>query len=445
MHDQKTEALPCFDAPQEFLRGPDRPVYACVDPRGYPLLYHTVPTTQLGLRQLRGRLQTEGKDLSDDFLHKFRIITNTARLLQGTADGAERRRIMARQYRTTYEIEEKLSDDGIYDLLRECVKDARQLVKDYQERFVPENLLAPFTSDGRTEGVDDPVDMLLDIATTPFLDLDPHQPADHITRIRLYAMRRDLLLGEQLFENFLRVQEITAGKPFERTLTQYLEERFFIPGLQRQCTARIAVDELGHPVRVLGETDAAPEPRSVVPFQFIARYFRAPGPEGKRPPLPVFFDPGQKDSDAVLIKMIERGITDARDLSDLFRFQLVFRDESEKRLGIQVIAQEVFNTLGSTRHVEERRPGAKGGRHPNICSARGYRATHADYEWGGYCFEGQFHALKDWIKDRTAKDDVRRDFYKARQALIVLPRIAPREIFGVDWEDPVIHEEILAR
>lgn len=433
---QTIEELPRFDVPRTFRPKRARPELAAVDPPGYEELHPIWPVTAEGLRAYLRILADRGECVSYSYLHKQRVYAQLAARLKAYPTD-ERARFLSQCIRETYRVDGGLDDDGIYDLIRDTLRAARDAVSEYNEKYIPEHLWAPFTSEGTLEAKTDPVEMLLEIKDTPWLSLDPLDPRDYIRRVRLFSLRRDLVLGERLFSIWHKLQDITAGRPFEKYITDLLEKRFFTPDVERQFLVRVLLDrDTGNPLRVLGPDEAvAGGDVTVVPMP--CRYFK--DRYGRE--LPVFFDPGQKKHEAVLFKMIERGLTDPLKLHDLFRFQLVFRDECELGLGIQALIERVFPMVGVANDIKDTRR-ATNRANDNPISADDYRVIYVDFTYGGFEFEGQFHDLENYVRSRTSKGSVNHGKYKRRRALKVLPRINPQEIFGVDWSDPDIRRQV---
>lgn len=423
--------LPGFDEPRTFCKSRDRPRLRAVDTPGYEDLHPVWPVTAEGLRAYLRLLAERGECVSYPYLHKQRVYANLVARLAALPPDA-RPRFLARRVRETYRVDGSLDDDGLYDLMRECLQSARRAVDEYNARFIPEIFRAPFTSEGTLEAKTDPVEMLLEIRNTPWLALDPREPSDYIKRVRLFALRRELVLGERLFAIWHKLQDITAGRPFEKFITDVLEDRFFTRGVERQFMVRVAVDrETGDPLRVLGpeETAAAGE---YVPVPMPCRYFQ--DRSGRQ--LPVFFDPGQKKQEAVLFKMMDQRVTDPLKLHDLFRFQMVFRSECELGLGIQRLVEEVFPMVGSMSSMKDTRRTVRD--RDNPLSSEEYRAINVNFTYGGYVFEGQFHAFENYARSRLSRGPVNHKQYERRRAANVLPMLNPTEIFGVDWTDPDI-------
>lgn len=430
------EELPRFDEPREFRPKRVRPHLCAVDTPGYEDLHPIWPVTAEGLRAYMRQLGDRGECVSASYLYKQRAYTNLLTHLAALPE-KERPRLLARRIRQTYRVDGGLDDDGLYDLMGETLKTARNAVVEYNQRFIPEIFRAPFTSEGTLETKVDPVEIMMEIKETPSLGLDPGDPRDYMLRMRLFSMRRDLVLGERLFHIWHTLQDITAGRPFEKFITDVLVERFFTPGAERQFTVRVAVDrETGDPLRVLGPQEAA-APGEFVPVPMPCRYFK--DRFGRQ--LPVFFDPGQKKPDAVLFKMMDQKITDPLKLPDLFRFQMVFRDECELGLGIQRLAEEVFPMVGSVSSMKDTRRGGEGG---NPISDKGYRVINVNFTYDGYKFEGQFHAFENYARSRLSKKPINHKQYERRRAREVLPMLNPAEIFGVDWANPDIDAQVLA-
>ncbi len=437
MDDVTKQVLPRFDEPRTFAKKKERPQLRAVDPPGYEELHPIWPVTAQGLRTYMRLLADRGECVSYPYLHKQRVYAKLLERLQALSSG-ERPKFLAQRVRETYRVDGGLDDDGVYDLMRECLQTARDAVTEYNEKFIPELFRAPFTSEGTLETKVDPVEMMLEIVDTPWLHLDPGNARDYKQRIRLFSMRRDLVLGERLFAIWHKLQDMTAGRPFEKYITDVLEERFFTPGVERQFQVRVLIDrETGDPLRVLGPQESA-DGGEFIPVPMPCRYFK--DRFGRE--LPVFFDPGQKKPDEVLFKMMERGITDPLKLHDLFRFQLVFRDECELGLGIQALVERVFPMVGAMSDIKDTR--RDNGDRGNPISANDYRVIYVDFTYGGYVFEGQFHDFENYVRSRSSKGPVNHRQYKRRRAGRVLPLLNPAEIFGVDWADPDIAAQVLA-
>lgn len=434
--DTPERSLPSFSEPRVFRKKRQRADLTIVDPSGYEELSPIWPVTMSGLKAYLLQLEERGEGVSYQFLHKQRLYRNLVRVLL-SIDESERPIFLARRMRETYRIDPALTDDGVYDLFGDFVKEARDAVACYGELHIPEVLKGPFTSEGMTSGKSDSVEMLLEVARTPFLPLNPEFVHDHIARIRLFTLRRDLVLAERLFAIWLWLQEATAGRSFEKSVTQEFQTKFFIPGLEERVTLRVLLDaHTGNPLRVLAPGEKGDG--VVHPVPLVCRYFRDPAGN----PCPVFFDPGQKRLDAILFKMMANRLTDPLDLRDLQRFQMVFRSEREMGLGLQVIAERVFPMPGASQYVRDTRRDGTLPRH-NPISSEEWRVVDVVYNYGGFRFEGQYHDLENFVRAKTSRGPVHRRKYERRRAQQVLPLLYPAEIFGVDWDDPEISALVL--
>ncbi len=427
-----SDAIPSLADSQEFRgRDPQRQKIRYADWPQYPMLYPIVPMTREGLirhrRELRGRPVVDGciLDLSDHFMAEIRLHHNFAAALAATRP-AERPRFFAEHLRSAYPNFEGLDAEETYQKLTGYVPLAWQMVRDFVAIYVPEHLRAPMTGDGRSETIWDPVELMLECAKIPVMDGGP------LDRMRAFEMRRTLVLAQELMGLDTGLAERARINRISAALTRLLEDRFFVPDLNRDIVVRAAIDyEVGATIAILGPDETPPAGAKVRPFPMNERFFKF-----RDRVYPVFYNPDQKLLFAVLEKMLARSIWEANVLPDLNRFRMVCRTRGEVGICIERVQEEIFKVGGTSHRYESNFRALRAADESNSASSPKYLLIKAEHKLRGDKIEGQYLPLSSYLNASIASSEVGHRSYKRRQFADLYELFFPSVIYPVNWSDP---------
>lgn len=425
--------LPSFADPTDLSNDcPTRERFEYVDPPGFPMLNPFVPVSGMGLvryrRGLRAR-STVGEavaDVSPHFLKELRQHSRLVRAIMAYGTDDERRAHLVAHLGQAYRIPGETVGEK-YQTLVGYVSMAWGMIREVTERYVPEMLHAPLTRDGRSDSMNDPVELLMSCA-------DPQVGgSDRLVTIRAFKMRLVLVLSQELLGLGLGVGLIERVNAAERALVELLERRFFVPGVYDWVDVRVAVDPRnGRCVAVLGADGCAPDRTEVRRAPFTVRYFRHGGRL-----VPVFFDPDKKTLPSLLLKMISRGKRTPQAVPDIMRFLMVCRNRRELGLCLERMQCEVFPVGGTSGNYFSNRRALRAA--SSDSSSTEHLFEKDDHfvmlpDGTPYPVEGQYMTLRDWIQAATPEYPGNHMRFKRRQVLHSLKVLFPYEVFGIDWE-----------
>lgn len=268
------------------------------------------------------------------------------------------------------------------------------------------------------------------------------------SRIDAFEARRALSLAEIEFK---RHRKGIAKEQLEAVYNEccaHLKRDFFLPERSRRMVLIGDLDEQG--IRVVGKPQLLPNDHPEAQAHATARrqkieldiqFIRVPDKDGGTREIPVFFDGRVKDD--VIPKLMLKGTKYPETLTDLIGVMLVFFSEEDESDGVAHLRRTFANTLGSVSGSTSRvgREGAMDSQ--NMDSSPLFYCDKYILEFFGSKVEIMFKPAIGYMNEIVARDEENHSLYKVRRYMNhVFPLMFPFEIYGIDWRDKDVREDL---
>lgn len=269
---------------------------------------------------------------------------------------------------------------------------------------------------------------------------------DIISRIRRFEARRQLTFAQIEFE--LR-RNANDPETLDEDLTWFvraLDTSYFLPRRSDQVTV-IADLEPANANRVVSfrlvkrnDPDARSIPtktKAVIPLDVRFVPSRGTGHD-----IMVYFDARRKVH--APLKLIRKRMRHHETLSDICGVKLVFFEEQNELVeGVERLRRTIVRAPGSVSGEASNAQRAGILDPTNHHSSSEYRARKYDVRMKNRIFEIQFMYVKDYVNELVATGQENHPLYKLRTFLdLVFPVIFPTELFGLDWRDDALRQEL---
>ena len=337
-------------------------------------------------------------------------------------------------YADTY----RLSADNIErdaSFFADSVNAARETMSFLLDEYFPLRLRKGLEMDSRVAGAHDPYALIRQCAGGG---------SDIIARIRRFEARRQLTLAQIEFE--LRVDHGDPQKLDDDMawFAQKCDQVFFLPNRSEQVVIVADLDPANayrvKEFKVIPRSDpesrVIPTPERVV-LPLDVRYFRANGRTFR-----VYFEARIKQR--VTLKLIAKRNRHHESLTDLPGAKFVFFDEeTELMAGINQLRRVLVRAPGSVSGEASNTSRAGALDPTNAYSSQEYRARKFDVRLRNRVFELQFMYLPIWVNEMVSHGRDNHQLYRISKYLDrVLPVLLPKKLYGIDWRDPGIRQEL---
>lgn len=268
------------------------------------------------------------------------------------------------------------------------------------------------------------------------------------SRIDAFEARRQLSFAEIEFK---RHRKGIAKEQLDAVLNEccaHLKRYFFQPESSKRMVLVGDLDQNG--IRVVGKPRLLPEDhpeaqarrtpgREKITLDIL--FIRVPTKDGGMRDIPVYFDGRVKKH--VVPKLMLKDTKHALTLTDLIGIMFVFFSEEDEADGVAHLRRTFANTLGSVSGSTSR-VGRDGAMDPqNMDSSPFFDCPKYNLEFFDSTLEIMIKTSISYMNEIVARDEENHELYKVRRYMNrVFPLMFPFELYGIDWRDKDVREDL---